>query len=182
MGGGELVRQLFAQRWPLVLTPRLHLDLDRDLVADIVTPDVDLELVNGVVFANERLDRAWVDIGAANELHVVPAASDATLIDVTGAAAVAGGIGNFQYHVFGAIAQHGNETAPERGHDPLAQFTVWHRLARLGIDDLFDEMVLDDMRSARLVRALEDHDGAQFRHARGIANLCAPRLCQLPLD
>src|SRR5215472_16246980 len=42
-------------------------------------------------------------------------------------------------------------------------------------------MIFNNVCTPRLVRTLEDHDGAEFGHACCIATLCAPCLLQLSL-
>src|SRR5262249_34795797 len=113
---------------------------------------------------------------------VVPAPANAAVVEVAGPAAVALGMGHLDYHVLGAVAQHGNEAATERGHHPLAQLAVGHGLAALWIDDLLDVVILDDMRATRLMIALIDHDGAHLGHSGGVAALRAPGLLKLALD
>src|SRR6267154_1383027 len=45
------------------------------------TPDIDLELIDGRVFADNGFNCTWVDVGAADKFHIVPATPDATAVD-----------------------------------------------------------------------------------------------------
>src|SRR6476646_1930011 len=120
-----------------------ELDEHLDLVADAVDRvEADLELLEGAdVAAHDLLDRARVDVGAAHDLHVVDAAADAAVVDVERAPAVAARRRHAHDHVAGAVAHDRDEAAPERGHHPLAELAVGHRLERDGVDDLLDEVV-----------------------------------------
>ena len=114
--------------------------------------EVDLELVDPVAPPDDLLDRARVDVGPADELHVVDAPADAAVVDVEGPPAGAGRRGHAADEVARPVAQDGNEAAAEGGHHALAQLAVGHRLVGRGVDDLLEVVVLDDVRAAGLVR------------------------------
>ena len=60
-----------------------HLDQDLDLVAyPVRRVEMDLELVDLVVFADDGLDRTGVDVRPSYETHVVDPAADPTVVDV----------------------------------------------------------------------------------------------------
>ena len=91
---GQALGQLGFDARPLVAGFGLELDLDGDLVAALAAAENDLELLDLAVLADDGLDGARIDVGAADDLHVVRAAEDAALVDVAGAPAAAGAHSN----------------------------------------------------------------------------------------
>ena len=59
--------------------------------------------------------------------------------------------GTRQHEIARAVAQDRDEAAPEGGDDALALLAVGDRLVGLGVEDLLEEVVLDDVRAAGLV-------------------------------
>src|SRR5215212_7571527 len=170
---GQLAPELLEHLVPAAGELHLHLDLVADPVGRV---EPHLELLDVGDAANDRLDRAGVDVGAADDLHVVHAPADAAVVDVERAPAVAAACLDLADQVARPVAQDGDEPASERGHHALAEPAVADRLAGRGIDDLLDVVVLDDVRPARLMGALEHHHGAEFGHAGGVTRLGAPLL------
>src|SRR5260370_12957521 len=131
---GERGRELALDLGPGGHPTGLELHLDGDLVAYVVrAPEIDLELVDSVVLAHDRLDRAGIDVGTADQLHVVPAPADAAQINVAGAPAGTDARGLLERHVAGTIADQRDEAAPERRHDALAKLAVGDGLTRLRV-------------------------------------------------
>src|SRR5215471_8023843 len=121
MRAGQVLCQFVLELWPFVIKSVLDFQLDIDLIGQVIlTPDVDLEFVDGRVFANNGFYCSRVDISAANELHIIPAPSNTPIVKIPGAATGAGARGNLHHHIFGAIADGGNEAASKRGHYALA--------------------------------------------------------------
>src|SRR5262249_12122908 len=119
---GQIPAQPLAELGPSDLAVRLELEAHSNLVANIVlvAPNVDLELVDRVVLADYRFHRARVDVGAADELHVVPTAADTTVIDIARAPASTVAVRNAHHDVSGAVADKRDKAAAERGHHPFA--------------------------------------------------------------
>src|SRR5437899_9331682 len=131
---------------------RFDLDLYRDFVLEVLLPpDIDLKLINRCILTNNSFYSTWIDVGAANELHVVPTSPDTTTIEVPGTSTRAGASRNFHDHILRAISNNRNETPSEGGHHTLAKFSIAYWLITLGSEHLFDEMIFDDMGTARLV-------------------------------
>src|SRR6202022_3031872 len=89
-------------------------DLDQHL--DLVLPavggvEVDPELVDLLVLADDRLHRARINVGAAHQLHVVDTAANAAFVKVEGASTGAAAGRHPDHEVAGAVAQHRNEAA-----------------------------------------------------------------------
>ena len=135
---------------------------------------MDAELVDLLELADDRLHGAWIDVGTPDQLHVVDSSANAAFVDVEGASAAAGALRHADHEITGPISQDRDHPATERGDQPLAQFAVTNWVAGRGVDHLFDVVVLDDVRPAWLLRALEDHDGAHLGHAGGIRRLRTP--------
>src|SRR5687768_11383499 len=152
MGLGQGFRQLKVKVEPFLIEVGLDLDLHRDLVCEVVfAPDIYLELINCLVLAHYRLNSAWVDVGAAYQLHVVPSAPDTAVINVPGTTAGAGVSGHFHNHVLGAVAYHWDEASAKRGNHPLPQLTVAYRLFGVWVDYFFYIVVLYNVGPAWLV-------------------------------
>src|SRR5207302_6001150 len=132
-----------------------HLDF---ILAPIRGVEMDAKLVDLLELPDDRLDGARVDVGAAHQLHVVDPAADAALVEVEGAPAAAAAGRDPNDEIAGPVAQDGNEPPAEGGDETLTQLTVANRLTGLWVDHLLDVVILDDVGSARLLLALEDHD------------------------
>ncbi len=92
--------------------PLRNLDQDLDLVLPAVGGvEVDPKLVDLFVLADDRLDRARIDVRPSDQFHIIDPAANATVVQVEGAATGAAA-GRYPHHeVAGAITQHGNEAA-----------------------------------------------------------------------
>src|SRR5579884_2031111 len=168
---------------PLMFKTRLDFQVDRDFIGEIIfAPDINLELIDSLVLADDCLNGTRIDIGATNELHVIPAPAYATIIDIPGAPAGAGTRRNLHHHIFSAVADNRNEAASKRGNYPLAKFTIPHWFITVRAQHLLDEMVFDDMRSARLMRTFKDHDSTEFGHTSSVTTLRPPGFLKLALD
>src|SRR5579884_1009419 len=151
---------------PLAFKTRLDFQVDRDFIGEIIfAPDINLELIDSLILTDNCLNRAWIDIRAANKLHVIPAPAYATIVDI-----------------FGAIADDWNKASSKRCNHPLTKFAIPDRLIAIGTQHLLDEMVFDDMRSARLMGTFKDHDSTEFGHTSGITALRPPGFLKLALD
>src|ERR1700682_529130 len=87
---------------------------DLDQYLDLVLPavggvEVDPELVDLLVLADDRLPRARIDVGAAHQLHIVDATANAAFVEVEGASAGAAAGRHPDHEVAGAVAQDRNE-------------------------------------------------------------------------
>src|SRR5579884_492957 len=168
---------------PLAFKTRLDFQVDRDFIGEIIfAPDINLELIDSLILTDNCLNRAWIDIRAANKLHVIPAPAYATIVDIPGAPARAGTCRNLHHHIFGAIADDWNKASSKRCNHPLTKFAIPDRLIAIGTQHLLDEMVFDDMRSARLMGTFKDHDSTEFGHTSGITALRPPGFLKLALD
>src|SRR6202022_3298682 len=119
--------------------PVRNLDQPLDLVlAAVGGIEMDAELGDLLVLADDRLDRARIDVRPSNQFHVIDPAANAALIEVEGAATGAAAGPHPHPEVAGAITQHRDEPAAKRRDQSFAQLTVADGLAGLGVDDLFD--------------------------------------------
>src|SRR5438552_18634419 len=117
---GELLRKPTAQRFGVDLCGR-DLDQDLDLVAPgLLREQVDLELVDLRVLANDRLYRPRIDVRPAHELHVVHPPTDPALVQVERPAARARRTGNLDHEVAGPVAKDRDEAPSERRDHALA--------------------------------------------------------------
>src|SRR5205814_8566790 len=128
------------------------------------------------ILADNRFNRSWIDVCTPDEFHIVPSPTDATAVKIPGTTTRAGTGRHFQHHILGAIADERNETSAKRGYNALAQFLITCWLVVYRVQYLFNEVILDNMRAAGLVRTLEDHDGADLGHACRVATFRARRL------
>src|SRR5947209_1346682 len=106
---------------PLCFVSRFEFEFNRNLVLDFfLAPDIDLKFVNGNILADNRFYSARIDVRASNKLHVIPATSDTAAVKIPGAPAAAGARGYLHDHIFGAVADKGDEAAPEGGYDAFS--------------------------------------------------------------
>ncbi len=92
------------------------------------------------------LDLAREDVDAADDQHVVGPSDDARH---PGERAAAGaGLARERGEVAGAVAQQRQRLLRQRREDELADLAVRHRLARLRVDDLDEEVILVHVRAA----------------------------------
>src|SRR5216684_4117738 len=104
---GQVLCQFVLKLWPFGLKSGLNFQLDIDLVDEVIlVPDVDLEFVDGRVFADNGFYCSRVNVSAANELHIIPASSNTPVVKIPGTAT-------------GASAR-GNKASPKRGYYALA--------------------------------------------------------------
>src|SRR5262245_3851243 len=148
MCGRELPAQPLLEGPPVVVASRLQLDQHGDFVLYAFAREQNLEFVDGPALPDERFHRTRVDVGPANELHVVPASLDTTVIDVAGPPAAARRVRNSHDEILGAITNQGDEPAPEGRDDALGAFAVGQGTIAVVLDRFLDEMILDDVRSA----------------------------------
>src|ERR1700737_1304170 len=110
--------------------PLRNLDQHLDLVLPAVGGvEVDPELVDLLVLADDFLDRARINVGAAHQLHIVDAAANAALVQVESPSAGAAAGRYPDHQVAGAVSQHWDEPAAKRGDQSLTQLAVADRLA-----------------------------------------------------
>src|SRR5205823_2244878 len=175
VGLRQRLRQLGEDASGVGVLAARNLDQHLDLVLPAVSRvEMDAELVDLLELADDRFHSAGINVGTPDQLHVVDSPANAAFVDVEGASAGAGGRWDADHEVTGPISQDRDHPATERGDQPLAQFAVTNWVAGRGVDHLFDVVVLDDVRPAWLLRALEDHDGAHLGHAGGIRRLRTP--------
>src|SRR2546421_9986133 len=106
---------------PLCFVSRFDLEFDGNLILNfILAPDINLEFVDGNIFAHYRFYVTRIDVRASDELHIVPATPDAAAVEIPGAPAIAGAGRYLHDHIPGAIADKGDEAAPEGGHDAFS--------------------------------------------------------------
>ena len=106
------------------------------------------ELARAARVAHGLLDRRREHVHAADHDHVVGAPDDPAgqpAVRVAGRAALVG----VHHHVAGAVAQHREAGAPQRG-DHAARRARRRRRAQLVVEDLADELVLVDVQPAAL--------------------------------
>src|SRR5438093_6449519 len=96
---------------------RFDFDLHRDFVLKVFfTPDIDLKLIDRSVLTNNSFHSTRIDVGATNQLHIIPTPPDTTTVEVPGAPTLAGTGRNFHDHILRAIANNRNEAPPEGCH------------------------------------------------------------------
>src|ERR1700674_5798933 len=87
--------------------PLRNLDQHLDLVlATVGGVEVDAELVDLLVLADDRLDRARIDVRPSNQFHIIDPSANAALVEVEGAATGATACRHPDHEVPGAITQH----------------------------------------------------------------------------
>ena len=84
--------------------------------------------------------------------------------------------GHLQHEVARAVSDDGDEPSSEGSDDALALFTIRNGFPGNRVDDLFDVVVFDDVRSARLLLALEHHDRTELGHSCGVPCFRTPLL------
>ena len=148
----------------------MHLELGQSRAP--VDDDRVLAAERGIV-EHDGLDLAREDVDAADDQHVVDAAAEAR--DPPMRAPARARPVDEARDVAGPVAQDGKRLLRQRRQDELAALSGRDGSARLRIDDLGEEVVVEDVQRALRLAALGGDAGADhLREAVDVAGVDAP--------
>src|SRR5947209_20354525 len=100
MGSSQILYQCTYQPLCLLLVSRFDFDFYRDFILKVLfTPDIDLELINRCILTNNSFYGTRIDVGATDELHIIPTPANTTTVEIPGTPTRAGAGWNFHHHI-----------------------------------------------------------------------------------
>jgi hypothetical protein len=133
-------------------------------------------------FGENVFDRAWVDVDAADDGHVIDATENAAFKGKFGAAARADFFGGGADDVAGAVAEEGRAFAGECGEDEFTGLAGGDGRSGFWVENFGDEGMFHHVKAARRGGAFEG-DRADFGHAMVVEDFGAgPELFEFRAD